>query len=1181
MKQVYTTVILVFCLQFGFGQIGFQDHSVIQQFPAGNALSFEDIITADIDNDGDLDFVTYGRDTVLWYKNTDENGHFERNIIALDINTATSLDVGDVDGDGDLDVISSSLSDTFILWFENIDGNGVFGPPQIALNHSATYIFLSDIDGDGDVDILFKRSSSTYWAENLDGMGNFGPRQTIVTDNSTSIFLDDIDGDGDDDILTMYTYINEISIYKNLGGGTFSEKEVLDDNATLVSSLTISDVDSDGDLDVIAKHRSTGHSLGWYENTDGFGNFGAFQIILNTVTEEIVYVHSADIDGDNDQDLLLSMVDTSAMLWLENTDGLGNFGVQHSIEDVSFFDTKIITGDFDNDADLDVLLIGFNDWAIGLMENLDSQGTFGYQKIIDLQYGSSIGDLEGADMDSDGDNDVVYLTNAGIVWSENIDGQGLFDNHHMFGDLGGTVRNLKICDIDNDGDNDALVNVTSTGSNSPDTIFWMENVNGDGVYFVPHNVSFTNPGNESLGVYSVDIDGDGDLDILSQHSNTLQFKWFENLDGNGTFGAENEVTTTIGTNIHAMDSGDLDSDGDMDVILVWNNGISWFENSDGQGTFGEPQLILDPSETPKKIFPIDFDGDSDIDILYLSNGIIAWTENLNGEGMFSEERIITSNLNSNSRSIFPQDIDADGVIDILVASHNQLDFFKISSDQSSYLSSSIDYDSSLPQSPFATYVYACDIDGDSDIDVISASSLETKWYENLGDVGNEINGTIRYDLGNNGCGDNGDQNISSFLVIADNGTDSFSTFSQNNGDYSILTGEGAFNVHLANQQIENLNTIPVSHTINFSGLNNDSVANFCLTSPNSIEDLFLSIYPLFGNFAILGQDTTYQLVYGNWGNTTIDGSISFQYEYSKMQFISASQEVSSQTINTLNFDFFDLNPSETRTLDIIFNPLTSNIIGTPIVSTAMIYPNLSDNTPYDNSYTNHAIAASSYDPNDINCLEGDEVLIGDVDKYLHYLIRFQNTGNAPAFNVWVDHSLDIKLDWTTMQLESLSHTGRVEITNETDVSFIFNNINLPDSTNDEPNSHGFIAFKIKPKTDVEVGDVFSAIADIYFDFNPPIITNTATTEIVEPLGVAEFDTQSIKLYPNPTNYKLKITSNHIIDRLSVIDLNGRLLNEIIVSSLDYDLDVSSLTKGVYFLEIQSSVSKITKKFIKN
>ena len=236
-----------------------------------------------------------------------------------------------------------------------------------------------------------------------------------------------------------------------------------------------------------------------------------------------------------------------------------------------------------------------------------------------------------------------------------------------------------------------------------------------------------------------------------------------------------------------------------------------------------------------------------------------------------------------------------------------------------------------------------------------------------------------------------------------------------------------------------------------------------------------------------------------------------------MQFVNATETPSAQTSNLLTFDYLDLNPFDTRIIDlefILFAPPTTNI-DDELITIATINPVSGDETPEDNIFELQQIVIGSYDPNDIRVLEGDEITIDEIDKYLHYIIRFQNTGTASAINVRIDHTLDSKLDWTTMQLENLSHNGRVEIIDGSNVSFIFNNINLIDSTTDEPNSHGYIAFKIKPKNDVVVGDIINGVADIFFDFNPPITTNTTSTEIVAPLSVGEFEENNVSLYPNP------------------------------------------------------------------
>jgi hypothetical protein len=168
-----------------------------------------------------------------------------------------------------------------------------------------------------------------------------------------------------------------------------------------------------------------------------------------------------------------------------------------------------------------------------------------------------------------------------------------------------------------------------------------------------------------------------------------------------------------------------------------------------------------------------------------------------------------------------------------------------------------------------------------------------------------------------------------------------------------------------------------------------------------------------------------------------------------------------------------------------------------------------------------------------------------------------------------------------MQLQSLSHEGRVEITDGSDVQFIFNNINLPDSTNDEPNSHGFITFKIKPKDDVIVGYIISGVADIYFDFNPPIITNTATTEFVDNLGDNDFSQNEISVYPNPTNGLLNINSTSVIENIEIFDMLGRQLINKSINQTDVELDLSTFQSGVYFIKIESNGSSETRKIIKN
>src|SRR5690606_17827837 len=129
-----------------------------------------------------------------------------------------------------------------------------------------------------------------------------------------------------------------------------------------------------------------------------------------------------------------------------------------------------------------------------------------------------------------------------------------------------------------------------------------------------------------------------------------------------------------------------------------------------------------------------------------------------------------------------------------------------------------------------------------------------------------------------------------------------------------------------------------------------------------------------------------------------------------------------------------------------------------------------------NEVTLEQVVIGSYDPNDIQVLEGPEILVGDLDNYLHYIIRFQNTGTASAINVQVTNRLDPNLNWETFQILETSHPADIRITNGQFATFTFNDIYLPDSTTNEVASNGFIAYKIKPLSTLQVGDIMSNTA---------------------------------------------------------------------------------------------------------
>ncbi|WP_431109263.1 T9SS type A sorting domain-containing protein [Winogradskyella poriferorum] len=1160
-------------------QIGFEENVIV----GDNPYNVQSTYVEDIDGDGDLDIISNNDNIIGWYENLGNSNFTSLREISTEVyNLSTDtyhptfVYASDMDGDGDMDVLSaSSGGNSKIAWYENLDGQGSFGSQNIITTSviGASSVFSIDIDGDGDMDVLSASwwDDKIAWYENLDGLGTFGP-QIIISNNAdyaNSVYAKDLDGDGDIDVLSASTSDNKLAWYENTDGfGSFGPEQIIVSNFSKAYSVHSEDLDGDGDMDVLGSSRYVG--VKWYENLDGNGSFGSGQNIASSAFS--FSVNTSDIDNDGDMDVVYSNRDW-ATGWCENTDGQGTF-VNHLITNAGSGNSNAIAKDIDDDGYLDLITSDIDNDEIRWYKSLDGQGNFGEGRIMPLTVDGPQA-IHCSDLDGDGDKDLLSISSGDkkIAWFENNEGNfnlqrtivtNASENNYI-----GVNNSIYSGDIDGDGDEDVLFSTVNK-------IVWYENIDGQGNFGLSQNISV-------LGGYSIyieDLDNDGDLDILSGASSSVD--WYENTDGQGTFGTQQIISNEVDYAFSVYPE-DIDGDGDMDVLSASRNDnkIAWYENTDGQGTFGPQQIISNEVDYAFSVYSEDIDGDGDMDVLSASrnDNKIAWYENTDGQGTFGVQQIISISA-IGATSINVNDVDNDGDMDVISASisddkiawYENLDGYgNFGSEQ--ILSVSADA---------AIWVKSADIDNDGDIDVFSASFSDDKirLYKNLGLLGNEINGSISFDIFSNGCNSNDDLAID-VLVSSTNGNNNFASFSQTNGNYQIAVNEGDFTTQI--QNLPNYYTSnPISQISNFVGIGNTDTVDFCIEPIGTINDLNIATYTSL-NDPRPGFDTTYQLVYKNIGTTQLSGSVSFEFDDAKLQFLNASETVTSQTANTLNFDFTDLNPFETRTIDLEFNvfaPPTTNIDDV-LLSTATITPISGDETQEDNVFELEQTVVGSYDPNDITVLEGDEIFIEDADKYLHYLIRFQNTGTASAINVNVEHVLDDNLDWTTMQLESLSHTGRVKIENQTDVSFIFNNINLPDSTNDEPNSHGFIAFKIKPKSNVQVGDIISGVADIYFDFNPPIITNTVNTEVVESLSIDEVSAEIVKLYPNPAKNMIQMTSNQVIESLMVIDINGRVLQILEILTTDYSLDISNLSKGVYFLELQSGESKSTKKFIKN
>jgi hypothetical protein len=711
-------------------EITFSDQILITGHTNGSASVF----SADIDGDGDQDVLSASWDDnkIAWYDNTDGLGSFgEQQVITTSAFVATSVFSADIDGDGDQDVLSASWDDNKIAWYDNTDGLGNFGEQQvITTNAAAAYsVFSTDIDGDGDQDVLSASwdDNKIAWYENIDGLGSFGEQQVITTSafGATSVFSADIDGDGDQDVLSASFIDDKIAWYENIDGlGSFGEQQVITTSADGAWSVFSTDLDSDGDQDVLSAS-SIDDKIAWYENTDGLGSFGEQQVIT-TSTNEAAYVFSTDIDGDGDQDVLSASAWDHKIAWYENTDGFGSFGPQQVITTSAVGAISVFSIDIDCDGDQDILSASFVDDKIAWYENTDGLGSFGPQQVITTS-AAGARSVFSTDIDGDGDQDVLSASACDdkIAWYENTDGLGSFGEQQIITTSAAGAWSVFSTDIDSDGDQDVL-----SASSSDDKIAWYENTDGLGSFGEQQVI--TTSANGSASVFSTDLDGDGDQDVLSASWDDNKIAWYENTDGLGSFGEQQIITTSafVATSVF---SADIDGDGDQDVLSAsWDdNKIAWYENTDGLGSFGEQQVITAGAYGAYSVFSTDLDGDGDQDVLSASywDDKIAWFENTDGLGNFGTQQVITTGADW-ATSVFSTDIDGDGDQDVLSASmyDNKIAWYENTDGLGSFGEQQVITTSAYG----ATSVFSTDLDGDGDQDVLSASYGDDKiaWYRN-------------------------------------------------------------------------------------------------------------------------------------------------------------------------------------------------------------------------------------------------------------------------------------------------------------------------------------------------------------------------------------------------------------------------------------------------------------------
>jgi len=342
----------------------------------------------------------------------------------------------------------------------------------------ANYAVPVDLDGDGDTDMLGAagRYSPPYffsgridWWENVDGVGADWLRHDVDNnfDSAPSVCCADLDGDNDMDIIgAAYGSLNNITWWENVDGAADSlTPHIIPTTVESISSIDTADVNGDGFIDLIST--DTGNDVIWLENVDGTGNNWMEHVIgyINTPYD----VFAADVDGDEDIDLVSASFNGDYISWFENLDGSGTAWEEHDVASDFNGARSVYACDLDGDDDIDVVGAASLGWEIKWWENTDGTGNSWSEHTINdnVNYAFSV---YASDINGDGDMDVLgagFYSDA-IIWWENAGGTGLNWNEHIIDDNFDGARDVTAADIDNDGDTD----IVGTAQEAGDISWW-------------------------------------------------------------------------------------------------------------------------------------------------------------------------------------------------------------------------------------------------------------------------------------------------------------------------------------------------------------------------------------------------------------------------------------------------------------------------------------------------------------------------------------------------------------------------------------------------------------------------------------------------------------------------------------------------------------------------------------
>ena len=437
------------------------------------------------------------------------------------------------------------------------------------------------------------------------------------------------------------------------------------------------------------------------------------------------------------------------------------------------------------------------------------------------------------------------------------------------------------------------------------------------------------------------------------------------------------------------------------------------------------------------------------------------------------------------------------------------------------------------------------------------------------------NGAVYWDANSNGVRDIGETGYPLATVNVQPGNYTYGVAADGSFGLPLPVGTYTLSANSTSSYVQSI--LPATYTAVLDSATTMSDGNdFGVVLQPGIQDLRIDAY---FQPARPGFDDVATITYGNVGTTVMTGSVTLTFD-ADQTWVSADVVPTSLNANVASWNFTGLAVGETRVIHVTLHTDVSMAIGTPLTHVLVVDPAATDETPADNTLVADGEVVGSFDPNDKavspSTATPAEVVMG---AELTYTVRFQNTGTYLAERVIITDTLSADLQWNTLRVVSSSHPCTWVLLNNGVLRFTFEQIMLPDSGANEPGSHGFVKFAMKPVTTLVNGAQVGNIANIYFDFNEPVITNEAVFTVDDASAVNELvRDQDLRLWPSPASDVLYVAhrSERVLS-VELLDLRGRPL--LVGGAVDH-LDVGPLAVGMYMVRVTTPAATYVRSVMK-